>query len=108
MNGIQIIVLVFQVLAVVLTAAAYFNIHRRRVVYSIKTAVLRMPHGTELDKYGCLETDHINKILQTGEYTILHVAERDADKDLELILGKIKSDDAGFWDKVLRFIRIKS
>ena len=70
---------------------SYLTLHRHRVVYAIKTAVLRMPQGTFSDTYtGVLETDHIDKELRSGKYTILQIVERHADKDYEIILGRIK------------------
>jgi hypothetical protein len=78
------------ILAVQIAVAvvSYFTIYRHRAVYGIKTAVLRMPRGTHDDIY--LRTDHINKELKGGKYTILQIVERYADKDLEIILGQIK------------------
>lgn len=61
---------------------------KSRSIYKIETEVLRQPTGRKEDMY--ISTDHINKKLASGEYTILHVAERKADGDWELILGKIK------------------
>jgi len=74
---------------IVIAVVTYFTAHRHRVIYGIKTAVLRMPHGTPTDVYA-LQTDHINKELESGKYTILQVVERAADQDLEIILGQIK------------------
>jgi hypothetical protein len=48
-----------------------------------------MPHGTLTDVYA-LRTEHIDKELKGGKYTILQIVERYADKDLEIILGQIK------------------
>ena len=66
----------------------YFKLYRNRVIYSIETDVLRMPHGEHLDK-NALEKEHINEKLKNGEYTILQIVER-PDQDLEIIYGKIK------------------
>ncbi len=79
------------IVQIAVATVSYLTLHRHRVIYSIKTAVLRMPHGTPSDAYAAvLETDHIDKELRSGEYTILQIVERDADKDLEIILGRIK------------------
>ena len=86
MLEISIGILVAQI---VIAVVSYLTLHRHRVVYSIKTAVLRMPHGTSSDAYA-LQTDHIDKELRSGKSTILQIVERDADKDLEIILGRIK------------------
>jgi hypothetical protein len=76
---------------IAIAVVSYFTTYRHRVVYGIKTAVLRMPHGTPIDAYSpILQTDHIDKELRGGKYTILQIIERDADKDLEIILGQIK------------------
>lgn len=77
------------VVQIAVAVVSYFTIYRHRAVYSIKTAVLRMPHGTATDVYA-LQTEHIDKELKGGKYTILQIVERDADKDLEIILGQIK------------------
>jgi hypothetical protein len=86
MLWISVGILVVQILVAVVS---YFTIYRHRAVYGIKTAVLRMPHGTATDVYA-LETEHIDKELQGGKYTILQIVERFADKDLEIIMGQIK------------------
>lgn len=74
---------------IIVAYISYRTLHRHRVVYALKTAVLRMPHGTRTDAH-VLETEHIDKELESGKYTILQIVERDADKDLEIILGQIK------------------
>ena len=89
MEGVQIGILIVQVVLVLLTAVAYFTIYRHRVVYAIETDVLRAPHGTPMDRFA-LEKDHINKRLKKGEYTILQVIQR-PDGDWEIIYGQIKS-----------------
>jgi hypothetical protein len=73
---------------IIIAITSYFTIHRHRAVYGMKTAVLRMPHGEALDVYS-LNTEHIDKDLKEGKYTILQIVER-PDKDLEVILGQIK------------------
>jgi len=89
MIWVSISVLVVQI---IVALVSYFTIHRHRVVFGITTAVLRMPHGNRSDE-DALRTQHINKLLASGNYTVLYVVEREADKDLELILGKIKTKD---------------
>jgi len=86
MIWIQLTILIAQILIAVVS---YFTIYRHRVVYGLKTAVLSMPHGSASD-VGALKTDHIDKELAGGKYTILQVVERAADKNLEIILGQIK------------------
>jgi hypothetical protein len=76
---------------IIIAIVFYKTIYRHRVIYSIKTAVLRMPHGTG-DNINVLDTKHIDKELRDGKYTILQIVERDADKDLEIILGRIKKE----------------
>ena len=51
-----------------------------------------MSHGSSSDEYA-LQTEHINKLLASGNYTVSQFVEREADKDLEIILGKIKDED---------------
>jgi len=82
-------ILIAQIAIAVGTFVAYFKVHRYRAIYGIKTAVLRMPHefGADLD---VLKTDHINKELEGGKYTILQIVERADDQDLEIIMGQIK------------------
>ena len=86
MIWVSIGILVAQVIIAIVT---YLKIYRHRSIYGIKTAVLRMPHGTSSDVYA-LETEHIDKDLRGGKYTILQIVERYADKDLEIIMGQIK------------------
>ncbi len=85
MVWISVCILVVQI---VVALVSYFTLHRHRVVYGIKTAVLRMPSGTVSD-VSALKTEHINNELKSGKYTILQLAER-FDKDFEIILGQIK------------------
>lgn len=87
MIWVSIIVLIVQV---VIALVSYFTIHRHRTIYGIKTAVLRMPHDRDPDGHA-LETEHINDILNSGKYTVLQIVERDADNDLEIIMGQLKS-----------------
>lgn len=89
MIWVSVCILIVQI---IIALVSYFTIYRHRVVFGITTAVLRMPHGTRNDEYA-LQTEHINKLLASGNYTVLQVVEREADKDLELILGKIKDKD---------------
>ena len=77
------------IVQIVIAVVSYLTLHRHRAIYGIKTAVLRMPHGTPSDAYA-LRTDHIDKELGSGKYTILQIVERAADKDLEIILGQLK------------------
>ncbi|MFH1639294.1 MAG: hypothetical protein ABIB93_03155 [Chloroflexota bacterium] len=86
MIWVEVGILIAQIITAVVS---YFTIYRHRAVYSIKTAVLRMPHGTSLDR-DALETSHIDKLLKEGKFTILQIVERNADKDLEIIMGQIK------------------
>jgi hypothetical protein len=86
MVWISVGILAVQILVAVVS---YFTVYRHRAVYGIKTAVLRMPQGTKNDVYA-LRTEHIDKELEGGKYTILQIVERYADKDLEIILGRIK------------------
>lgn len=79
------------VVQIVVAIVSYLTIYRHRVVYGIKTKVLRMPHGTQWD-IEALKTEHINEDLQSGKYTVLQIVERDADKDLQIILGQIKKE----------------
>jgi len=88
MVDISVGILIAQIAIAVGTLITYFKVHRHRAIYSIKTAVLRMPRGTPTDIYA-LKTEHIDKELADGKYTILQVVER-VDKDLEIILGQIK------------------
>ena len=77
------------VVQIIVAVVAYLTIYRHRSIYGIKTAVLRMPHGIRNDIYA-FDTSHIDEILKGGKYTILQIVERDADKDLEVIMGQIK------------------
>jgi len=51
-----------------------------------------MPHGApgSPGEAMALKTEHIDEKLASGKYTVLQIVERDADKDLEIILGQIK------------------
>ncbi len=77
------------VVQIIVAVVSYLTLHRHRAVYGIKTAVLRMPSGIKNDIYA-LRTEHIDKQLRGGKYTILQIVERYADKDLEIIFGQIK------------------
>lgn len=74
---------------IIVAMVSYLTLYRHRAIYSIRTAVLRMPQGTTNDVHA-LKTDHINEELNGGKYTISQIIERYADKDLEIILGQIK------------------
>lgn len=86
MVWISIGILVVQVIVAVVS---YCTLHRHRVVYGMSTAVLRMPKGS-LDDVHALETGYIDDKLKSGKYTGLQIVERHADKNLEIILGRIK------------------
>ncbi|MBL7166333.1 MAG: hypothetical protein ISS55_07610 [Dehalococcoidales bacterium] len=75
------------VIQIIIAVVSYFTIYRHRVIYGIKTEVLRMPKGTKDDIDANL--DHINNQLTCGKYTILQFAKR-IDSDLEVVLGRIK------------------
>jgi len=78
------------IIQIIVALVSYLTVYRHRAIYGLKTAVLRMPHGTEIDGYvGLLNTDHIDRELIGGKYTVLQMVER-VDKDLEIILGRIK------------------
>ena len=89
MEGIQWISVGILIAQIVFFIVTYFTAHRHRSIYNIRTAVLRMPRGTK-DDIHALQTDHIDKELRGGKYTILQIVERPADKDLEIIMGQIK------------------
>ena len=74
---------------IIIAVFSYFKLYRHRAVYSLSTAVLRMPHGSR-DDVLAFETKHIDDKLKSGKYTVLQILERQADKDLEIILGQIK------------------
>lgn len=74
---------------IIIAIVGYLTTYRHRSIYGIKTAVLRMPHGTRLD-IDALDTKHIDKELRDGKYTVLQIVQRDADKDLEIIMGQIR------------------
>ncbi len=76
------------IVQIAVAVVSYLTLHRHRVIYGIKTAVLRMPGGTPMDVHA-LKIEHINKELISGKYTVLQLVER-LDKDLEIILGQIK------------------
>jgi len=77
---------------IVVAAISYLTLYRHRVVCSIRTAKLIMPHGApgSPGEAMALKTEHIDEKLASGKYTVLQIVERDADKDLEIILGQIK------------------
>lgn len=75
---------------IAIAVISYFKVYRHRVIYSLSTAVLRMPDGTASDT-NALDTEHINKKLGSGKYTVLQVVERTVDHDMEIILGQIKN-----------------
>lgn len=85
LSPIDVLTVTFSIIALVISVKSWA---KSRSIYKIETEVLRQPTGRSEDIY--ISTDHINKKLQSGEYTILHMAERKADGDWELILGRIK------------------
>lgn len=85
LNLIDILTIILSIIALVISVKSWA---KSRSIYKIETEVLRQPTGRKEDMY--ISTDHINKKMESGEYTILHIAERKADGDWELILGKIK------------------
>ena len=87
MVQISIGILVAQVIVAVVS---YCTLHRHQVAYGMGTPALRMPKGS-LDDVHALETGHIDDKLKSGKYTVLQIIERHADKDLEIILGRIKN-----------------
>jgi hypothetical protein len=89
MNWVLVVTIAALVAQIIIAVVSYFTIYRHRSIYSIKTAVLRMPHGIDSDRHA-LETDQIDKMLESGKYTILQIVERAADKDLEIVMGQIK------------------
>ena len=82
---IEILTVIFSIIALVISVKSWT---KSRSIYKIETEVLRQPSGGHRDMY--ISTDHINKKLQSGEYTILHIAERKVDGNWEVILGRIK------------------
>ena len=77
------------VVQMIIAIVSYLTLYRHRVIYKLETAVLRMPKGMKDDIYS-LNTENIDKKLKSGKYTVIQIVERDADKDLEIILGQIK------------------
>jgi len=73
---------------IVVALVSYYTIYRHRVIYALKTAVLRMPREG-LERCPVLDTRHIDQELRTGKYTIIQIVKRE-DGDLEVILGQIK------------------
>lgn len=84
----QIGILVIQL---IIAIVSYLKAYRNRSIYSLKTAVLRMPSGTTLDGADILDTSYINEALKEGNYTVLNVAQR-IDGDLEILMGRIKRE----------------
>lgn len=74
---------------IIIAVVSYLTLHRRRVVYGLGTAVLRLPKGSRDDIYA-LQTEHIDDKLRSAKYTVLQIVERPADGDLEIILGQIR------------------
>jgi len=86
MEWISAVVLAVQA---IILLVSYLKLYRHRVVYGLSTAVLRLPRGLPDDVHA-LQTEHINNELGSGKYTVLSVAQRPIDGDLEIILGQIK------------------
>lgn len=80
------------IVQIIIAVVSYFTLYRHRVIYGLSTAVLRMPRGApgSPGEVGVLETEHIDRKLRSGKYTVLQIVERHVDKDLEIILGRIK------------------
>ena len=85
------------VATIIIGLVTYLTAYRHRVIYAIDTDVIRMPHGGLSDR-SALETEHINKKLKSGEYTILQIVQRytrddkgnNVIEDLEIIYGQVK------------------
>lgn len=80
------------VVNIIVAIVAYKTVYRHRVIYSIKTKILRIPKGTIDDKHA-YDTTQIDSELKKGIYTILGIVERPIDKELQIFLGQIKKDN---------------
>ena len=73
---------------IVIGVVSYITLHRHRVVYGLRTEVLRLPDGSRDDVY--INTEHITEKLNSEKYTVLQIVPRPNNTDLEVILGQIK------------------
>jgi hypothetical protein len=61
---------------------------KSRAIYGVERAVIRQYRGTSEDLV--VNENHLNETLSSGNYSILAVMERKADRDWEILLGRIK------------------
>lgn len=62
--------------------------HKSRAIYGVERAVIRQNRGSRDDLD--INEKSLNEKLSNGDYTMLFVMERKADKDWEILLGRIK------------------
>jgi hypothetical protein len=77
--------IVFSGIALVVSIKAW---HKSRTIYGVERSVVHQYSGSKDDQF--INQEDLNKKLGTGDYTILAVMERKADKDWEILLGRIK------------------
>jgi len=82
---ISVLSIIAAVIAVVVSIKAW---HKNRTIYGIEREVLRQFDGTHDDLY-IRENKKLSKKLSSGNYTVLSFLERKADKDREVMLGRI-------------------
>lgn len=84
---INILALIASAVAIGISIKAW---QKSRAIYAIERRVIRQVTGGEQDLALDNLSDRLNKELSSGQYTVLALLERKADKDWELLLGKIK------------------
>jgi len=73
--------------------AVYFGIKswsKPRAIYEIKRKIIRQVRGRQDDLVIQRNLEEINKLLNTGKWSIISISTRKADGDFEMLLGRIK------------------
>ena len=82
---ISVIPIIIAVVAIIISIKAW---HKNRVVYGIEREVLRQFDGTH-DDLDIIKNKKLSKKMSSGNYVVLSFLERKADKDWEVMLGRI-------------------
>lgn len=82
--SMEIATLLASIVALLISCLAW---HKSRVIYAVETAVIRQPTGGRDDLVD--STGPLNEKLKSGKYTVLSLAERRADGDWSVLLGRI-------------------
>ena len=86
MIAMNILALIASAIAIGISIKAW---QKSRAIYGIERRVIRQVTGGKQDLVLDRLSAKLNKELSSGQYTVLALLERKADKDWELLLGRI-------------------